>query len=143
AAEAQVKASVESLRNTEENTLFNAAQAYMDVIQDRQIAVLRQRNLQFLDEQVRAAQSRLDVGEGTRTDVAQVQAQRAAGVAQLSAARAQALASEAAYFQIVGDKPGKLKAAAPLTKLLPKSVDAAFVLAAADHPAIRAYEHLV
>lgn len=143
AAESQVRASQQNLRNTEENTLFNAAEAYMDVIRDRQIAALRQRNLEFLDEQVRAARSRLDVGEGTRTDVAQVQAQRAAGLAQLSAARAQELASEAAYIQIVGDKPGQLKSAAPLVKLIPKSIDSAFAIASSNHPAILAYEHLV
>ncbi|TIP58335.1 TolC family protein, partial [Mesorhizobium sp.] len=67
AAEAQVRASFESLRNTEENILFNAASAYMDVIRDRQVAVLTEQNLQFLTEQARAARSRFEVGEGTRT----------------------------------------------------------------------------
>ena len=110
AAESQVSASVESLRNTEENTLFNAASAYMDVIRDRQVAVLTEQNLQFLTEQARAARSRFEVGEGTRTDVAQADASRSSAVAQLSAARAQALASAATYHQIVGDEPGKLKA---------------------------------
>ena len=57
-------ASQQSLRNTVQNTLFNAASAYMDVIRDRQITVLQQRNLEFLVEQVRAARSRLEVGEG-------------------------------------------------------------------------------
>ncbi|RUX18983.1 transporter, partial [Mesorhizobium sp. M2A.F.Ca.ET.042.01.1.1] len=114
AAESQVKASVESLRNTEENILFNAASAYMDVIRDRQVAVLTEQNLQFLTEQARAARSRFEVGEGTRTDVAQADASRATAVAQLSAARATALASAATYHQIVGDEPGKLKAASPL-----------------------------
>ena len=61
----------------ETNTLFDAASAYMGVIRDRQIAVLRQRNLEFLEEQVRAARSRFDVGEGTRTDVEQARASRA------------------------------------------------------------------
>ena len=84
AAEAQVSASDESLRNTEQNTLFNAASAYMDVIRDRQIAVLRERNLEFLTEQVRAARSRFEVGEGTRTDVAQAEASRSSAVAQLA-----------------------------------------------------------
>ncbi|RWX60882.1 transporter, partial [Mesorhizobium sp. M4B.F.Ca.ET.089.01.1.1] len=101
AAEAQVRASVESLRNTEENILFNAASAYMDVIRDRQVAVLTEQNLQFLTEQARAARSRFEVGEGTRTDVAQADASRSTAVAQLSAARAQALASAATYHQIV------------------------------------------
>ena len=143
AAEAQVKASVESLRNTEENTLFNAASAYMDVIHDRQVAVLTEQNLQFLTEQARAARSRFEVGEGTRTDVAQADASRSEAVAQLSAARAQALASAATYRQIVGDEPGKLKAASPLAKLLPRSLDAAIDIAATEHPAILSTEHLV
>src|SRR5690606_38394980 len=72
-AEARVRASNESLRNTEQDTLFNAAAAYMDVILNRQIAALRSRNIEALDEQIRAARSRLEVGEGTRTDVAQSQ----------------------------------------------------------------------
>ena len=143
AAESQVKASVETLRNTEENILFNAASAYMDVIRDRQVAALTEQNLQFLTEQARAARSRFEVGEGTRTDVAQADASRATAVAQLSAARATALASAATYHQIVGDEPGKLKAAAPVGKLLPRGLDSAFTIAAAEHPAILATSHLV
>jgi outer membrane protein len=143
AAESQVRASVENLRNTEENILFSAAQAYMNVIRDRQIAVLTQQNLQFLTETARAARSRFEVGEGTRTDVAQADASRAAAVAQLSAARAQVLASSALYRQIVGDEPGKLNAASPVGKLLPSSLAAAVAVAANEHPAILATQHLV
>ena len=143
AAESQVKASVESLRNTEENILMNAATSYMDVIRDRQVAVLTEQNLQFLSEQARAARSRLEVGEGTRTDVAQADASRSAAVAKVSAARAQALSSAAVYRQIVGDEPGKLKAAAPLAKLLPSNMDAAIAIASNEHPAILATQHLV
>lgn len=143
AAEAKVHASNESLRNTEQNILLAAATAYMDVIRDRQIAALTEQNLKALTEQVRAARSRLEVGEGTRTDVAQADASRSAAVAKASAARAQALASAAAYHQIVGEDPGKLKAASPLAKLLPRSLDSAISIAAAEHPAILANEHLV
>ncbi|RUX01434.1 transporter, partial [Mesorhizobium sp. M8A.F.Ca.ET.059.01.1.1] len=117
--------------------------AYMDVIRDRQIAVLTEQNLQFLTEQARAARSRFEVGEGTRTDVAQADASRASVVAALSAARAQALASAATYHQVVGDEPGKLKAASPLGRLLPSSLDAAIAIGSAEHPAILATQHLV
>jgi outer membrane protein len=143
AAESQVAASVESLRNTEENILLNAATSYMDVIRDRQVAVLTEQNLQFLTEQARAARSRFEVGEGTRTDVAQADASRSAAIAKLSAARAQALSSAAIYRQIVGDEPGKLKPAAPVSKLLPSSIDAAIAIASNEHPAILATQHLV
>ncbi|PZO74550.1 MAG: transporter [Mesorhizobium amorphae] len=143
AAEARVFASNETLRNTEQNILFNAASAYMDVIRDRQIAVLTERNLDFLTEQVRASQSRFDVGEGTRTDVAQAEASRAAAVASLAAARAQAQASEATYRQVVGEQAGRLQAAGPVSKLLPKSMNAAMQLGDARHPAIAANKFLV
>lgn len=143
AAKSQVYASRESLRNTEQNTLYSAATAYLDVIRDRQIAVLRERNLEFLSEQVRAARSRFDVGEGTRTDVAQAEASRSAAVAQLSLARATAQSSEATYRQVIGDAPGKLQPVSPLAKLLPKSLGQAIELALVRHPAILATQHLV
>jgi outer membrane protein len=143
AAKAQVRAQDEGLRNTEENILFNAVSAYMDVILNRQIAQFRERNLAFLNEQVRAANSRLDVGEGTRTDVAQAQASQALAQAQLSAARAQVLSSAATYHQVIGDEPGNLQPAQAVTKLLPSSLAAAFAIAAAEHPAIRSTEALV
>ncbi len=142
-AEAQVRAQRENLRNTQETTLFDAASAYMNVILSRQIASFRERNLAFLNEQVRAAKSRLDVGEGTRTDVAQAQASQALAIAQLSAARAQVLSDAATYHQIIGDEPGKLQPARPVTKLLPSSLASAFAVAATEHPAIRATEALV
>lgn len=138
AAEAQVKAGQESLRNTVQNTLFDAATAYMDVIRDRQIAALRQQSLAFLNEQVRASKARLDVGEGTRTDVSQSQASQAAAVAQLAAANAQVKTSEATYRQVVGDDPGKLAAASAIHRGLPSSLSQAFSIASAEHPAIHA-----
>jgi len=142
-AEATVRSSFESLRNTEQNTLFDAASAYMDVIRDRRIAILTEQNLAFLDEQVRAARSRLEVGEGTRTDVAQADASRASAVAQLSEARAQELVSAATYRQVIGEEPGKLDAASAQTKLLPGNVGEALSIAQAKHPAILASQFLV
>ncbi len=143
AAEAGVRAANEGLRNTEQNTLFDAAAAYMDVIRDRQIAALRSSNLEFLAEQVRAANSRFEVGEGTRTDVAQAEAGRQGALAQMSGARAQVLASTAQYRQVIGEEPGKLTAPSPLGKMLPRTLDEAFAIALRDHPAILASEHLV
>ena len=78
-SEAGVLASRELLRNTVQNVLFDAAQAYMDVLRDTAILDIRRNNVLFLDEQVRAANERFDVGENTRTDVAQARARLAAG----------------------------------------------------------------
>jgi outer membrane protein len=142
-AESQVFAQRENLRNTEQNILFDAASAYMDVIRDRQIAVLRKKNLAALQEQVRAASARFEVGEGTRTDVAQANASRAAAIAQLNAAEAQAKSSAAVYRQVIGEDPGKLQAAGSLSKLMPKSLEQATQIAAAEHPAIKANLYVI
>ena len=143
AAEARVRASVEGLRNTEENILFSGAQAYMNVIHDRQVMALTQQNLEFLREQARSARARKEVGEATGTDVAQADAARSGAEGQLSAARAQSLASAAAYRQVIGEEPGTLKAAPPLSKLLPPNLNAAVSIATKEHPAILATSHLV
>jgi outer membrane protein len=143
AAEAQVLAQRENLRNSEQNILFDAASAYLDVIRDRQIATFRKSNLAFLREQVRAANARFEVGEGTRTDVAQADAGRASAVAQLNAAEAQTKSSAAVYREIVGEEPRKLERTSAVSKLLPKSLDQAVEAALGEHPAILANFHAI
>ncbi|MEF2073559.1 TolC family outer membrane protein [Consotaella aegiceratis] len=143
AAKASVLASQKSLVNTMQNTLTDAVTAYANVLRDREIASLRRQNLQFLEEQVRAARARLDVGEGTRTDVAQADSERALATALLNSALATVASSEANYRQIIGDDPNGLQPAQPLTKGLPPSIDAAYAIAQQQHPAILATLHLV
>ncbi|MCF6321699.1 MAG: TolC family outer membrane protein, partial [Rhizobiaceae bacterium] len=143
AAEAVIKASRQTLRNTEQNVLFDAASAYMDVMRDSAITSFRKQNLAFLREEVRSAQERFNVGESTRTDVAQAKARRAAAVAQLAAARAQLKGSIAVYRQVIGRDPKNQKTARGIGNLLPRSISAALAIANAEHPAILATRHLV
>ncbi len=143
AAKSNVFASQASLTNTEQNTLFNAGTVYMDVLRDRQLVTLRSRNLQFLQEQVRSARARFDVGESTRTDVSQAQASLSQAQAALYLARSNLAVSEATYRQIVGRTPGELKPTAPLTRKLPGSLSTAIAIALNNHPAIKANRHLV
>ncbi|WP_411507836.1 TolC family outer membrane protein [Brucella anthropi] len=143
AAKARSAASFEQLRSTEELTLFSAAQAYMNVYHDRLAAELTRQNLGFGNEQVRSSRARLDVGEGTRTDVAQTEAFRANAVAAVSAADAQVKTSEAIYRRTIGVEPGRLQTATPITQLLPRNLNAAFSIAYKEHPAIIAANYLV
>lgn len=143
AAEATIRASRETLRNIEQNTLFNAATAYSDVVQAIGLIDIRKRSLSFLKEQLRSSQARLEVGEGTRTDVAQSQAQLALARAQLSAAEAQLRAAEGTYFQIIGRRPKNLRTPYEPNRLYPKTLKTALVTGTVEHPAIRATQHLV
>jgi outer membrane protein len=107
-AESGVLASRELLNNTVQNVLFDAAQAYMDVLRDIQILDIRRSNVLFLEEQVRAANERFNVGENTRTDVAQARARLANARAAVSLAEANLATSRATYRQIIGHDPNGL-----------------------------------
>ena len=143
AAQSAVFASRETLRNTEQNTLFDAASAFMDVIRDQQIAGYRAQALEFLNEQVRSEKARFDVGESTRTDVAQAQARQAAAVAQLNSAKAQLQSSIAIYRQVIGKDPKNLGNIATVDKMLPGSLERAIAISFEEHPAILASRYLV
>ena len=137
-AEASVVAGRSRLSNVEQNIFVSATQAYMDVLADRAILALREQNVSFLEEQVRAAQARFDVGEGTRTDIAQANARRAFALAQVSAARAALTTSNAVYRQVIGTDPGSLVTPSPFAAGMPSSLQAALDNALSGHPAIRA-----
>ena len=84
-AESGVFGAREQLRNTEQNVLLSAVTYYMDVMRDSAILDLDRNNVEVLQEQLRQTQDRFNVGEVTRTDVAQAEAS-------LAGARATALA---------------------------------------------------
>jgi outer membrane protein len=140
-AESQVLAARETLRNTEQNVLLDAVTAYMNVIRDTAIVQLQQQNVQALREQLRATNDRFQVGELTRTDVAQAQARLSEAEAQYSQAQANLNASRAVYRRDIGSDPGALKPANAYTKLQLASLDAAIAEAFGKHPAIQATRH--
>jgi outer membrane protein len=140
-AEGQVLAARETLRNTEQNILLGAVEAYMNVIRDSGIVQLQQQNVQALREQLRATNDRFQVGELTRTDVAQAQARLSLAEAQFSGAQAQLNASRAAYRRDIGSDAGNLKPAVPYQKLSYASLDAAIAAGFGNHPALQAARH--
>ena len=142
-AKAAVFAGQEDLRASEQDTLLAAVQAYVAVIRDGRIVTFRRQNIAFLDEQLNAAQARFEVGEGTRTDVAQARAERAAAVADRQRAEANLAASEALYVQVVGDRPTGLADPSPARRLVPGSLDAAVGVGLNTHPDIRSAQFSV
>ncbi len=104
-AESLVRSERETLRNTEQDILQQAVQAYSNVVRDQAILKLREDNLNFLSQELKATQDRFAVGEVTRTDVAQAQARRAQAVSDLDLARANLKSSRAIFEQVVGHSP--------------------------------------
>jgi TolC family type I secretion outer membrane protein len=136
AAEANVEAGKQGLLAIEQDILFQAVQAYMNVIRDRQIVGLRQQNVNVLRQQLTAADERFKVGEITRTDVAQSRASLSGAQSNVASANATLAASVANYINVVGHKPGSLKY--PRLARLPKTVEQAQAAAAEINPNILA-----
>ncbi len=101
-AESQIFGARESLRNTEQSTLFNGAQSYMNVLRDTAILDLQRNNVEVLDEQLRQTRDRFNVGEVTRTDVAQAESRLAAARSQVSGAESNLQTSIATFRQVIG-----------------------------------------
>lgn len=142
-AEAVVRAQRESLNSTEQDTLLDAATAYVDVIRDTALVSLQRSDLAFLQEQVRAARDRFDVGEGTRTDVSQAEARAAEARASLNTALANLNTSRAIYRQVVGIEANNLSADTRISRYVPKSVNEALQLSETNQPLIRQAQHQV
>jgi outer membrane protein len=136
AARAGAEAAEHQIRSTELNVLLSVVQAYMQVLTGRQLVALRQENLEFFRAQLQSAQERLEVGEGTRIDVAQAQARLAQGQATYQAATASLEISEATFQRYVGAAPGSLSASHNFERLIPADLQTAISSAEAAHPAI-------
>jgi len=142
AAESGVMATREQVRGTEMQILYAAVQAYANVAMFKDFVSIRKQNLGFLNEQVKAANARLQVGEGTKTDVSQAQAQLAAAQAQLAAAVAQQKIAEATYMQIVGEEPKGMSLPGAAKRGMPATLDGAVALGLKQHPSILAAQHV-
>jgi outer membrane protein len=142
-AEAQVLAARETLRVTEQTVLLSAVTAYMNLLRDSAILDLQRRNVEVLQEQLRQTRDRFNVGEVTRTDVAQSESRGAAGRSQVLSAEANYKAAGAAYRQVIGNDPGKLNAGSPVDRFSPHNLPAAVEFASASHPAVTAAQYNV
>jgi len=137
-AEAQVSAGRATLAVTEEQVLLNAATAYMNLLRDTAILDLQRRNVEVLQEQLRQTRDRFNVGEVTRTDVAQAESRLAAGRSQVLTAESNYVSSRAIYRQTVGVEPGKLSPATPVDRLSPRTLNEAIAAGRAFNPAVAA-----
>lgn len=142
-AESAILAARETLTNTEQNVLFDAVSAYMNVLRDFAILDLRRNNVELLGEELRQTGERFDVGEVTRTDVALSQSRQALARSELSVAEANLKASRAIYRQVIGSEPTRLFPARPIDRLLPRSLDNAIAVGIGSHPAVLAALHAV
>jgi outer membrane protein len=135
-AEALVEAARENLRQTEQAILLEAVTAYMDVFRDEATLQLQINNQRVLSQQLRASRDRFQVGEITRTDVAQAQARESGAISQVSAARSNLNLSRATYQRLIGQMPSGIRDPGAPLKLLPRSQEEAVRIGEGENPRI-------
>jgi outer membrane protein len=142
-ADAGILAARETLRQTEQQVLLDGSTAYMDVLRDTAIVNLRNNNIDVLEEQLRQTRDRFNVGEVTRTDVAQAEARLAQARADASLAEGNLKSSLGRYRQVIGVEAKQLAPARNIDPLLPRTLDGAVAASQVEHPSILAALHNV
>ena len=137
-AESGVAGARETLRVTEQQVLLDAATAYMNLIRDQAILDLNRRNVEVLTEQLKQTRDRFNVGEVTRTDVAQAESRLAAGRSQLLQAQSNYITSQANYRRVIGVDPGRLAPGTPVDRLSPATLPRAITRGETQSPSVLA-----
>ncbi|MEL7686090.1 TolC family outer membrane protein [Citromicrobium bathyomarinum] len=125
AASYDVAAGEQGLRDSEAAMLERVVAAYADLLFAQEAVEVARIGIGRLDRQVDEAQFRFDTGEATRTDVAQLEAQRSSVVANLADAEAALASARAGYRAVVGEEPEELAADVPPPALLPADLTSA------------------
>jgi outer membrane protein len=134
-ANGEVAAGAEAVRDTEAAILESVVAAYANLLYQQQAVEVARVGIERLERQLSEARARLDLGQATRTDVAQLEAQRASVVGNLADAEGALATVAASYRAIVGRPPvGELAAETPTPPALPPSIDAARTAAGIDNP---------
>jgi outer membrane protein len=138
AAESQVSGAREALRVLEQTVLLSAATIYMDYLRDAAIVEVQRSNTRVLEQTLKQTRDRFNVGEVTRTDVAQSEAQLAAGKTQQLTAEANLVTTRANFRRIIGNEPEQLAPGSPVDRFLPGTLPGAVDLGLTENPNVTA-----
>ncbi|NYT39996.1 TolC family outer membrane protein [Sphingomonas sp. R-74633] len=136
-AETRVDAGRASLRGAEAQLFTDTVTAYVDVLRFEAIVRLNQQNVHVLEVNLQATRDRFEVGDLTRTDVAQSEARLALAQSQLRTAEAALIGSRENYIRVIGSPPGVL-AQPPALPGIPVDVQDAEQAALANNPNLEA-----
>lgn len=134
-AEARVEAGRADLRGTESDIFSRVVAAYMDVLRGQAIVGLQANLVDVLTVNLRATGDRFEIGDLTRTDVAQSQARLALAQSDLRTAQANLIGARETYTQLTGLAPDDLQPPPPLPGS-PPSIEAAEDIALGQNPDI-------
>jgi outer membrane protein len=137
AASGDVAAGAESVLDTQAAVLETVVGAYADLLYAQQAVAVARADIELLDNQVAEGRSRFALGQATRTDLAQIEAQRESAVAALADAEGAAASIAATYRATVGHAAGSLDATPAAPASLPATINAARSQAIRYNPIVK------
>lgn len=142
AAKETVLGTREGLVAIEQQVLLRALTAYVNVRRQSETVALSRNNVRLVEQELRAARDRFEVGEVTRTDVSLAEARLAASRANLAAAEGALMRAEEEFRAVVGRKPGNLQ---PVSKLpeIERNLDKAKAIALRNHPDMKEAQYAI
>ncbi|ARO13556.1 Outer membrane efflux protein [Ketogulonicigenium robustum] len=139
AAKESVLGTRANLLAIEQQVLLRVVNAYMNVKLYQEFVSLRENNVRVISEELRAAQDQYEVGQITRTSVAQAEAALATARATLVSEQGNLTRAREEYRVATGRLPGALAAATPAR--ITQSLEEARAIALQRHPAIVQARH--
>ena len=137
-----VLATRQGLVALEQKVLSAAVMAFMGVLEGRETVWLRENNYSVIEEELKAAKDRYEVGEITKTDVALAEARLASSSSSLSAAKGLLAQSEAIFKNAVGHLP--LALISPMEMpVLPATIKEALSIASSSHPELKQLQYQI
>ena len=133
AAKTRVEAGQADLRATESAVFSGVVAAYMDVMLNEAVVGLQRNQVRVLGTNLQATRDRYEIGDLTRTDVAQSQARLELARSDSRSAESNLIAARERYIQFVGKAPVALQPPPPLPNL-PETADAALAVALDSNP---------
>ena len=142
AAKSRVEAGRATLRAVEGDVFTEAVSAYMEVIRTRATTELNINNVRVLETNLQATQDRFEIGDVTRTDVAQSEARLSLARTRLVLTQGLQVTAEENYRRVIGKTPAQLQPPPPLPPL-PRSPDEAVRIALVNNPDLIASNYQV
>ena len=137
AAKIRVAAGKADLAGTEASVFSQTVGAYMDVIRTSEVVRVGRANVEMLKVNLQATRDRFQIGDLTRTDVAQSQSRLALAEGDLRTAESSLIQAREQYIAIVG-KPAVDLAPPPPLPGLPATAEDAVVAALDANPDLAA-----
>jgi outer membrane protein len=110
----------------------------MDYLRDAAIVEVQRSNVRVLEQTLKQTKDRFNVGEVTRTDVAQSEAQLAAGRTQQLTAESNLTTTRSNFRRIIGNEPQNLAPGSPVDRFLPGTLPGAVDLGLTQNPSVTA-----